>query len=146
MRSGLFSDLMNLGYEIFLEGDHIRYRYQKTGNPPNEVKPLIDELRKCKTEILNILKNGNAFTSTEKTQPRADVTAAWPGDCQAIIDWLITLEPPREPFNLEPHRNIVDPAKFFSALRIDIEAGPDGARGKRGALIHDLMTLKKILH
>ena len=34
MRSGLLSDLVGSGYELFLEGDRIRYRYLKPGEPP----------------------------------------------------------------------------------------------------------------
>ena len=85
-------------------------------------------------------------TPAEIVEPRVETPASWPPEVQCLIDWLMTLEPPKESFNLEPHIHIVDPVKFFSALRMDIEAGPEGARGKHGALMHDLMTLKKILH
>ena len=64
MRLGLLSDLAVIGYEIFLEGDNIHYRYRKSGNPPDTVRPLIDELRRCKAEVMNILKTGKHHHSS----------------------------------------------------------------------------------
>ena len=142
MRSGLLSDLVSIGYEIFLEGNNIRYRYQKPGNPPDTVDPLIEELRKYKDEVLNILKMGDTITPTEKSQSRANVKAAWPSKDQSLVDWFIELEAPTEPFYLEPHRHVVGPAKFFSALRMDITAGPAGPRARMGTLQCDLRKLK----
>jgi hypothetical protein len=146
MRSGLLSDLVSIGYEIFLEGNNIRYRYQKPGNPPDTVDPLIEELRKYKDEVLNILKMGDTITPTEKSQSRANVKAAWPLEIQALIDWFFVQDQPTEPFYLEPHRKIVAPVKFFESLRRGIEAGPAGPRGRNGALLYDLKILRKNLH
>ena len=146
MRSGLLSDLAVIGYEISLEGNNIRYRYQKPGNPPDTVDPLIEELRKYKDEVLNILKMGDTITPTEKSQSRANVKAAWPLEIQALIDWFFVQDQPTEPFYLEPHRKIVAPVKFFESLRRGIEAGPAGPRGRNGALLYDLKILRKNLH
>ena len=143
MRSGLLSDLVSIGYEISLEGDNIRYRYQKPGNPPDTVDPLIEELRKYKAEVVDILKmRGDTITLTEKSQSRANMKAAWPSKDQSLLDWFMTVEAPTEPFYLEPHRHVVGPAKFFSALRMDITAGPDGPRARMGTLQCDLRKLK----
>ena len=142
MRSGLLSDFALIGYEIFLEGNNVRYRYQKPGNPPDTVRSLIEELRKYKDEVVNILKMGDTITPTEKSQSRANVKAAWPSKDQSLVDWFIELEAPTEPFYLEPHRHVVGPAKFFSALRMDITAGPDGPRARMGTLQCDLRKLK----
>ena len=143
MRSELLSDLVNIGYEISLEGDNIRYRYQKPGNPPDTVDPLIEELRKYKAEVVDILKmRGDTITLTEKSQSRANMKAAWPSKDQSLLDWFMTVEAPTEPFYLEPHRKIVDPVKFFSALRMDITAGPDGPRARMGTLQCDFRKLK----
>jgi hypothetical protein len=147
MRSGLLSDLVSIGYEISLEGDNIRYRYQKPGNPPDTVDPLIEELRKYKAEVVDILKmRGDTITLTEKSQSRANMKAAWPSKDQSLLDWFLTLEAPTEPFYLEPHRHVVGPAKFFSALRMDITAGPAGPRAKMGSLQSDLRELKARLN
>jgi hypothetical protein len=144
MRSELLSDLASIGYEIFLEGNNLRYRYQKPGNPPETVKPLIEELRRCKAEVVSILKMGEEDTvaPTEKSQPQADETASWPLEDQYLLDWFMTVEAPTEPFYLEPHRHVVAPAKFYSALRMDITAGPAGPRARMGTLQSDLRKLK----
>ena len=76
MRTGLLSDLSVIGYEIFLEGENIRLRYQKPDTPPESARLLIEELRKYKAEVMNILKTGN-IRSTEKTQPKANTKVIW---------------------------------------------------------------------
>ena len=146
MRTGLLSDLATVGYEIFLDGDHVKLRYQKTDNPPDTVRPLIDELRKCKAEVVNILKADNTITYAENTQPLINVEAVWSPSIQALVDWFLELEPPAEPFDLEPHRHVIDPAKYFASLKREIESGPSCPRGRNGALLCDLETLRKILH
>lgn len=146
MRSGLLSDLVNIGYEIFLEGNNVRYRYQKPGNPPDTVKPLIDELKKYKAEVVNILKGGNALTPTETPPSHVNVKISWPPEIQSLIDWFITLEPPAEPFYLESHRHIVAPSKFFASLQRDIHTGPRGPRARMGTLQSDLWNLKAYLN
>ncbi len=75
MRSGLLSDLATVGYEIALEGGHVKLRYRKSGNPPDTVRPLIDELRKYKAEVVNILQMGSTVAQPEKSQPQSIVKA-----------------------------------------------------------------------
>ena len=94
MRSGLLSALAVFGYEIFLEGNNIKYRYQKTGNPPESVRQLIDELRRCKAEVVNILRMDNIITPPEKTHPGANTTVIWrnpypQGTSEARQAWLL---------------------------------------------------------
>lgn len=49
--------LKAVGYEIELNGDKIKYRYTLPGDPPEDkVKPLLDELRKHKDEVVTHLK------------------------------------------------------------------------------------------
>lgn len=146
MRSGLLSDLKTIGYEIFLEGDHVKLRYRKSGSPPDTVKPLIDELRSCKAEAMNILKMGNTCTSTEKSQPRADVKAVWPPEVQSLVDWFMIQEAPVQPFLLEPHLRVIDPGKFYAVLRREIHTGPAGPRARLGTLQSDLRKLKAYLN
>ena len=146
MRSGLLSDLATVGYEIFLEGDHVKLRYRKSGSPPDTVRPLIDELRKNKAEVVNILKMGSAGDTIEKSQPPSNVKAVWPPDAQSLVDWFMTQEVPVEPFLLEPHLRVAEPGKFFDSLRREIEAGPKGPRAKMGTLQWDLRKLKACLN
>ena len=146
MRTGLLSDLATVGYEIFLEGDNVKLLYQKPGTPPETVRPLIDELRKYKAEVVNILKAVNTIIDPERAQPRANVQASWLPEVQSLIDWFVEFEPLTEQFYLEPHRRVIDPEKFFASIRQEIAAGPASPRGRNGALLFDLNILKKILH
>ena len=142
MRNDLLLDLTTIGYEILLEGDHVKLRYRKSGSPPDTVKPLIDELRKCKAEVVNILKMGCFIAPSEELQPPVQVKTEWPPEVQALVDWFMTLTPPTESFCLEPHLLIADPVKFFQSLRREIETGPRGPRARLGALQSDLRKLK----
>jgi hypothetical protein len=146
MRSGLLSDLATVGYEIALEGGHVKLRYRKSGSPPDTVKPLIDELRKYKAEVVNILKMGSTDTPTEKSESQSNVKAVWPSDVQSLVDWFMIQEAPAEPFLLEPHLRVVGPDKFFESLRREIETGPRGPRARLGALQSDLWKMKAYLN
>jgi len=77
MRASLLPDLKAIGYEICLNGDQIKLKYQKPGFPPDTARPLIEELKICKAEALNILKNMNAITSVEKTQRKGKRVVVW---------------------------------------------------------------------
>jgi len=77
MRTGLLSDLAVIGYKISLEGNNIKFHYQKLGDPPDTARPLLDELRKCKAEAVSILKAGNTITPVEIVEPGATVGAIW---------------------------------------------------------------------
>jgi len=77
MRAELLSELSAIGYEIVLEGETIRLQYQKPGEPPETARQLIDELRECKAEAVNILKAGNTITPVEIVEPGATVGAIW---------------------------------------------------------------------
>jgi len=146
MRSGLLSDLVGSGYELFLEGDRIRYRYLKPGDPPETVKPLLDELKRHKSEVVKILRMGGSIVPPRKAGQQSAETASWPREVQPLVDWFMTLGTPTEPFQMGEHRRIVAPEKFFRSLRQDIEAGPEGPRGRHGIVIQDLTTLKKLLN
>lgn len=146
MRNGLLSDLAVVGYEILLEGNNIKLQYRKPDEPPDTVRPLIDELRRYKAEVVNILKIGNTITPTEKMESEVNVETVWPPEMREIIKWFVELEPPRVPFYLEPCIRVIDPEKFFVSLRNEISIGPNCPRGRNGALLHDLNKLRKILH
>ncbi len=146
MRSGLLSDLAAVGYEISLEGDHVKLRYQKPGNPPESVRKLIAELREHKAEALAILKEAKSINPPYNLLPGANAGPVWPTEAQMLIDWFKELEPPAAPFYQEPHIHVIDPEKYFAALRREIAAGPASPRGRNGALLCDLNTLRKKLH
>jgi hypothetical protein len=59
---GLLSELSVIGYDIFLQGENIRLQYQKPDTPPETARRLIDELKRCKAEAVNVLKTSNTIT------------------------------------------------------------------------------------
>jgi len=146
MRSGLLSDLTAVGYEIFLEGDQVKLRYRKPDDPPDTARRLIDELRKYKTEVENILRTGDTVSPPYKSQPRVAMKTTWSPEVESLVEWFMLQEAPSQPFHLQPHLRVVDPCKFFSSLRQDIAKGPAGARAKFGTLQDDLRKLKIYLN
>ncbi|HAS17899.1 MAG TPA: hypothetical protein DCR39_08470 [Nitrospiraceae bacterium] len=63
----LLNELKALGYNVILEGDRIRATYTLSGNPPaDRVKPLLDELRNHKDDVISHLKAGVAEPVNEK--------------------------------------------------------------------------------
>ena len=146
MRAGLLSDLSVMGYEIYLEGETIRLRYQKPDTPPESARQLIDELRKYKAEAVCILRT-NSLPPDEIAHPGASsVAAAWSLDVQPLVNWFMIQEAPVEPFLLEPHLLVLDTGKLFDSLRREIETGPEGARARMGSLQSDLQKLKAFLN
>ena len=82
MRSGLLSDLISIGYEIFLEGDNIRYRYQKLDRPPESARSLIDDLKQYKAEVVSLLKTGDkTISSSQITDFEFAEIKLFPSDC-----------------------------------------------------------------
>ena len=96
-----------------------------------------------KKKVPSSMVNLTPFT---KSQPSANVKAVWPPEAQTRIDWFMTLNPPTEPFYLAPYIHVIDTEKFFASLKREIESGPGCPRGRNGALLCDLETLRKILH
>lgn len=74
------------------------------------------------------------------------VKPSWSPETQPLIDWFIKLEPPAEPFYLEPHIRVRNPAKFFATLQREIETGPSGPRARMGTLQSDLRKLKAYIN
>ena len=83
---------------------------------------------------------------SDNGEPLANVKSSWPPEAQSFIKWFMELEAPSEPFYLEPHIHVIDPAKYFASLKREIESGPSCPRGRNGALFYDLNKLRKILH
>lgn len=67
--------LNTLGYELYLEGDKVKYRFTLSGNPPaNMVKPLLDKVREHKEEVLTYLKFKDEFKKLAKHLKQRDYT------------------------------------------------------------------------
>ena len=77
MRANLLPDLKAIGYAIFLNGDQVKLKYQKPGDPPVSARYLIEELKNCKTDAVKFLKSMNTLTSAEKTQLRDKREVIW---------------------------------------------------------------------
>jgi hypothetical protein len=75
--------------------------------------------------------------------PSPKVTDPWSPEVQSLVDWFLTINPPPEPFYLENHLHVLDPAKFFDVLRHEIKSGPSGPRARMGTLQSDLRQLKE---
>lgn len=58
----LAGKLKSPGYELYLEGDKVKYRYALPGDPPaDKVKPLLDELRNHKEDVITHLRFKQEF-------------------------------------------------------------------------------------
>ena len=142
----LKSQLESFGCRLFLEGDdNIRFRFAGKQIPDN-AKPLLHELKIHKSEVVNILKADNIIALREIGEAEAIVMAEWPPEMRELIIWFMELEPPTEPFYLEPYIHVIDPEKFFASLKREIASGHSCPRGRNGALLYDLNKLRKFIH
>ena len=142
----LIQRLRSIGYRIRTDGKDILLNADREPPNPEMVICLLTELRKYKAEVMNILQMGATITPTEKSQQPASVKVSWPPELQSLINWFISTDPPPEPFYLQDHLHVRDPAKFFGMLRHEVEVGPRGPRARTGALQSDLRNLKNKLH
>lgn len=78
------------------------------------------------------------------TRPAPQPPAAWEPELCELIAWLEAAKLPTEPFQLAPHLRIVDPQRFYAALKMDIAVGPGGTRARTGALAADLHLLQAL--
>jgi hypothetical protein len=67
----------------------------------------------------------------------------WSERMQTLTDWFVShvAELPTAPFDLSLGIHIAEPARFYAVLQLDIDAGPNGARGRSGALEDDLTAI-----
>jgi len=70
----------------------------------------------------------------------------WDQESQEIIDWFMAVPRMKNPFNLDAHRHVFMPDKFYESIMRDIQAGPSGPRNKYGAIMDDLKKLKAIMN
>jgi hypothetical protein len=74
VRPGLLSEIVTMGYEIFLVGEDIGLSYQKQDDPPEIARPLIHELKSYKTEVMEMLKNiGKHMGASPQILPEASL-------------------------------------------------------------------------
>ncbi len=74
----IISGLESAGYEIFLDGECIKYRYRPPGELPANASKLLEELINSKAEVVEILKRRNARTQGENIVLKEFNTAvAW---------------------------------------------------------------------
>ena len=94
---------------------------------------LVDRIRQHKPEVIAILS-------------RPDLVAGgWDAETAELIKWFSGTEPPAEPFEFPKGIVIIRPALWWTALRRDIAAGPNGPRARYGALQQDLRRLAELL-
>jgi hypothetical protein len=74
-----------------------------------------------------------------------DAQVGWEPELEGLIAWFRNARLPTEPFNLARHQRILNPVKFYEALRVDIADGPCGGRGRLGGLAADLRQLREYL-
>jgi len=75
-------------------------------------------------------------------EPRsADV---WSAEEISLLSCFESIEPSSISGYFSPCIQVLEPQKFYDALRHDIEAGPGGPRAKTGALREDLRRLRKL--
>ena len=70
-----------------------------------------------------------------------EVEGVWDFDTRELIDWFLTATPPAEPFELCQGVTILDPTRWWRAIRGEIECGPAGPRARYGAIQNDLRNL-----
>jgi hypothetical protein len=94
-----------------------------------------------------------ALTEPERQMHAADKTGrltvvGFEPDLALLISWFRQARAagrlPDEPFTLAPWARVVDPARFYAALEIDIAIGPCGARARLGGLASGLRRLRSV--
>jgi len=74
MRAGLLTEIDNIGCDIYVEGNNLKVSYRRSGIPPETVYPLIDELRKHKAEVIDLLKANATKPSPLWSNPHQEGT------------------------------------------------------------------------
>ena len=67
--------------------------------------------------------------------------STWTGEAAERAEWFLSSEPPTEPFKLKQAVTVARPGPFWQHLRREVLAGPDGPRGRTGAVQDDLRCL-----
>lgn len=65
----------------------------------------------------------------------------WDEETSVLVDWFLAAELKEEPFRLRSGVEVKETAKFYQALKNDVEQGVEGVRARTGALQEDLRAL-----
>ena len=119
----LLDDLKRLGVHLAVEGNHLKVDAPKGAATPE----ILNELRAYKAEVIDTLIG----------------TDRW-GDDLPFVRWFLSSKPPSEPFELCPAVTVLDPARWWESIRVDIAVGPGRGRAHYGALEKDLRRLAEL--
>ena len=90
---------------------------------PKSAGAIAERLLDHKAEVLKVL------------------SAEWDAEMLTLIRWFLRTHPPTTPFELSKGVVVLKPALWWTAMRRDIAAGPNGPRARYGALQEDLRRL-----
>jgi hypothetical protein len=115
--------------------------WEADDDPPAE---LLAALAAHKAELLVLVARDRAPVPAPQTADATELTE--------LADWFTATADrlPQEPFGLVPWRRsgwavwVVNPARFYAALRTDLAAGPSSARARTGALAEDMRRLRAL--
>ena len=86
-------------------------------------------------------ENESANTEPSVIDQEENNQPAWDQQTKRYIDWFFSTELPVEEFELTPGARVLDPGKFYSAIRLQIETGPSIGRALRITLTENLRRL-----
>ncbi len=101
---------------------------------------LMERLRRHKPAIIDYLTP----PAPEKS-PRAAPSNDWDSETAELIRRFLNTHPPTEPFELSKGVTVIKPALWWTVLRRDIAAGPNGPRAHYGSLKEDLRRLAALI-
>ncbi len=125
----LVAAVLAAGASIETAGDRLKLKSDR-GPLPDD---LVEALRSHKAEVIDLLV----------TERASRVASQW-GDLAPIVEWILSADPPAEPFILKPAIRITNPERWWRDIAADIAAGPEGPRARHGALQDDVTRAWKM--
>ena len=89
-----------------------------------------------------VFLSSDASANSDNSANRSD----WDAETSRLIDWFLTTTPPAEPFELCRGVTILDPARWWRSIEVDIGCGPNGPRARYGAVQGDLRRLNALMN
>ena len=112
-------------------------------NELNEVSPIVANNAPPAEQIA---ADQNVVPSLDETiTPLANKNTSLSTEFQDLIDWFITAPRIKKPFQLDQHRRVCMPEKFYDSLLHEIQSGASCPRNRNGAVIDDLRKLKIVM-